>query len=143
MQLLALDADFQPVAYLPFFNLQWTRESYQIGNFSVQIAAADYQPTMASLYTPDRPSPGTLPKLEPTETVILSTHLLSEINHFVSRAVLLWDGQIVGDVSTADLDEQGLTVLDYVKEKYHYQPDRVSNALSQLSGEEDGLCGNL
>ena len=46
--------------------------------------------------------------LEPTETVILSTHLLSEINHFVSRAVLLWDGQIVGDVSTADLDEQAI-----------------------------------
>lgn len=80
--------------------------------------------------------------LEPTETVILSTHLLSEINHFVSRAVLLWDGQIVGDVSTADLDEQGLSILDYVKEKYHYQPDRVSNALRELSGEEDDLCGN-
>lgn len=69
MQLLALDADFQPVAYLPFFNLQWTREYYQIGNFSVQIAAADYQPTMAYLYTPDRPETGIIQKVELTETV--------------------------------------------------------------------------
>lgn len=48
----------------------------------------------------------------------------------------------MGDVSTADLDEQGLSILDYVKEKYHYQPDRASNALRELSGEEDDLCGN-
>ncbi len=75
--------------------------------------------------------------LEPTETVILSTHLLTEINAFISRAVLLWDGQIVGDVSAMELDEQGLTAWDYVKEKYHYAPDRVSSTLSELTGEED------
>lgn len=75
--------------------------------------------------------------LEPTETVILSTHLLTEINSFISRAVLLWDGQIVGDVSALELDEQGLTVWEYVKEKYHYTPDRVSSTLGELTGEED------
>lgn len=75
--------------------------------------------------------------LEPTETVILSTHLLTEINSFISRAVLLWDGQIVGDISSLELDEQGLTVCDYVKEKYHYTPDRVSSTLSELTGEEE------
>lgn len=26
MELLALDADFEPVGYLPYINLQWTRE---------------------------------------------------------------------------------------------------------------------
>lgn len=75
--------------------------------------------------------------LEPTETVILSTHLLEEVNEFVGRAVLLRDGEIVGDASTLDLDEQGLTVWDYVKQQYHYQVDRVSRALSDLTGEED------
>lgn len=75
--------------------------------------------------------------LEPTETVILSTHLLTEINSFISRAILLWDGQIVGDISSLELDEQGLTVWDYVKEKYHYTPDRVSSTLSELTGEEE------
>lgn len=69
MQLLALDAGFQPVAYLPYFNLQWTREYYAVGQFSVQIAAADYLPAMAHLYTPDRPETGVIQKVELAETV--------------------------------------------------------------------------
>ena len=77
--------------------------------------------------------------LEPTETVILSTHLLEEVNEFVGRAVLLRDGSIVGDTSTLALDEQGLTVWDYVKQQYHYEVDRVIRALSDLNEEEDAL----
>lgn len=69
MHLLALDADFQAVAYLPYLNLQWTREYYEIGQFSVQIAAADYAPAMAYLYTPDRPETGIIQKVELTESV--------------------------------------------------------------------------
>lgn len=69
MQLLALDAAFQPVAYLPYFNLQWTREYYTVGQFSVQISAAGYSSTMAYLYTPDRPETGIVQKVELTETV--------------------------------------------------------------------------
>ena len=69
MQLLALDAGFEPVAYLPYFNLQWTREYYQVGQFSVQIAAADYDPATTYLYTPDRPETGIIQKVELTETI--------------------------------------------------------------------------
>lgn len=75
--------------------------------------------------------------LEPTETVLLSTHLLEEVSEFISRAVLLNQGSILGDVSTLELDEQGLNVLDYVKQTYHYQADRVSKALKELTGEEE------
>ena len=67
MQLLALDENFQPVAYLPYFNLQWNREYYKIGEFSVQIAAASYDPAMAYLYTGDRPETGIIQKVELTE----------------------------------------------------------------------------
>lgn len=69
MQLLALDSTFQPVDYLSFFNLQWNREYYEIGQFSVQIAAAAYNPKMAYLYTPDRPETGIIQKVELTETI--------------------------------------------------------------------------
>lgn len=69
MQLLALDADFQPVAYLAYFNLQWTREYYTVGQFSVQIAAGTYSPEMAYLYTPDRAETGIIQKVELTETI--------------------------------------------------------------------------
>ena len=69
MQLLALDENFRPVDYLPYFNLQWTREYYEIGQFSVQIAAANYKPEMAYLYTPDRPETGIIQKASPTDTL--------------------------------------------------------------------------
>ena len=75
--------------------------------------------------------------LEPTETVFLSTHLLEEVNGFISRAVLLKEGKILDDVSTLELDERGMSIIDYVKQCYHYQADRVSRALGRLTGEED------
>lgn len=75
--------------------------------------------------------------LEPHETVILSTHLIEEVTGFIGRAVLLHKGQIAGDVQTTELDEQGKTLMEYVKETYSYQSDRVSRALTELTGKED------
>ena len=73
--------------------------------------------------------------LEPNETVLLSTHLIEEVSGFISRAVLIRKGQIVGDVQTEQLEEEGKTLMDYVKEAYHYQADRVSLAVEKISGE--------
>ena len=76
--------------------------------------------------------------LEPTETVLLSTHLLEEVAQFISRAVLLRKGSIVGDVTMLELEEQGNDLIRYVKSTYHYQSDRVSRALDRLTeGEEE------
>ena len=75
--------------------------------------------------------------LEPNETIVLSTHLIEEVSGFLGRAVLLHKGQIVGDAQLSDLEEQGQTLMDYVKSSYHYQSDRVSRALSDLTGKED------
>lgn len=76
--------------------------------------------------------------LEPRETVLLSTHLIEEVSGFIGRAVLIRKGQIVGDVSMAELEESGRGLMDYIKETYHYRPDRVSKALDDLTGEEEG-----
>lgn len=73
--------------------------------------------------------------LEPNETVILSTHLLEEVEQFISRAVLLKKGKIVGDVSLLSLQEQGKDLISYVKEVYSYQADRVLKALTDLNEE--------
>ena len=75
--------------------------------------------------------------LEPTETVLLSTHLLEEVEHFIGRAVLLRQGRVVGDVTTEELEDSGRTLMDYVKETYRYRSDRVRKALSELTGEEE------
>ena len=74
--------------------------------------------------------------LEPRETVILSTHLLEEVEQFISRAVLLHRGEIVGDVTTLELQDQGKDLMTYVKEAFSYRADRVSKALADLTEEE-------
>ena len=70
------------------------------------------------------------------ETVLLSTHLIEEVSDFISRAVLLRDGTIVGDVKTEELDDRGETLLDYVKTTYHYRADRVVKALGEMGEDE-------
>lgn len=74
--------------------------------------------------------------LEPRETILLSTHLIEEVSGFLSRAVLLHHGRVLGDVQAEALEEQGRTLMDYVRETYNYRPDRVARALDALDGEE-------
>ena len=76
--------------------------------------------------------------LEPTEMVLLSTHLLEEVEQAISRAVLLRRGELVGDVTTLELEERGETLMDYVKSAYHYRADRVLRTLDQLAEGEEG-----
>jgi len=73
--------------------------------------------------------------LEPNETVILSTHLIEEVSGFINRAILIRKGKLVGDITTDEIEEQGKTLIGYIKETYHYRADRVSKALDDISGE--------
>ncbi len=75
--------------------------------------------------------------LEPHETVLLSTHLIEEVSDFIGRAILIRKGEIVGDVSMLDLEEQGETLMGYIKKTYHYKADRVGKAISKLGWEEE------
>ena len=75
--------------------------------------------------------------LEPNEAILLSTHLIEEVSNFISRAVLIRQGQIVGDVAASDLEERGTPLMEYIKQTYHYSADRVSRALDDISGGEE------
>ena len=75
--------------------------------------------------------------LEPHETVILSTHLLEEVEPVISRAILMRSGEIIGDVTAEQLQEEGIPLMQYVKQTYHYRADRVGKALQELTGEEE------
>ena len=72
--------------------------------------------------------------LEPQETLLLSTHLLEEVQHFISRAVLLRSGRIAGDVTTAALEERSQSLMDYVRSACGYEPGRVLQALERMDG---------
>ena len=74
--------------------------------------------------------------LEPHETIVLSTHLLEEVEPIISRAILLHKGQVIGDTTSEALEEQGLGLMQYVKQCYNYRSDRVGKALRELTGEE-------
>lgn len=74
--------------------------------------------------------------LEPHETVLLSTHLIEEVQEFIGRAILIRKGEIVGDVSMLELDEKGQSLMDFIKKTYHYKADRVGKAISELEWEE-------
>lgn len=74
--------------------------------------------------------------LEPHETVILSTHLIEEVSDFIGRAVLIRHGQVVGDITASELEENGNTLMSYIKETYNYRSDRVSRVLDNISGED-------
>ena len=75
--------------------------------------------------------------LESHETVFLSTHLIEEVADFIGRAILIHKGEIVGNVSVMDLEEEGKNLIGYIKETYHYRSDRVSKALEELTEESD------
>lgn len=136
-------------ALMDFFELPWTKplKSFSTGQknqFEVILAlsqGADY-------ILMDEPFAGNdvfnredfykvlVGILEPTETVIISTHLIEEIENCISRAILIRKGHIVGDITTLELEEQEKDLMSYIKETYHYRSDRVGKALKELSGGE-------
>ena len=67
----------------------------------------------------------------------MSTHLIEEVSGFVGRAVLIRNGKLVGDVTSEQLDDEGRTLMDFIRERYNYRPDRVSRALDEISGEDE------
>ena len=74
--------------------------------------------------------------LEPEETVILSTHLLEEVENFIGRAILLHRGEIIGDCDMEELEEKGMSLMDYVRATYNYRKDRVGKAIADITEEE-------
>ena len=74
--------------------------------------------------------------LEPNETVLLSTHLLEEVEGFIGRALLIHKGQLAGDVSMSELEETGESLIDFVKRSYGYRAERISRAIDELTGGE-------
>ena len=72
--------------------------------------------------------------LEPNETVMLSTHLIEEVSSFIGRAVLIHKGRIIGDMQAEDLEDQGKSLMDYVRETYNYRADRVAQAIDSITG---------
>ena len=75
--------------------------------------------------------------LEEHETVLLSTHLIEEVSGVISRALLLRQGRLIGDLNMADIDESGGSLINCIKEIYSYRADRVSKAINELGADTE------
>lgn len=69
IDLMGLDENFELVSYLPFINLQWNRRYYEVGNFTVQLRAADYDGRVKYVYAPQRPELGMVERTETQQNV--------------------------------------------------------------------------
>ena len=49
--------------------------------------------------------------------------------YFISRAVLLHKGNIIGDITTLELEEKNIDLMDYLKQSYSYKANRVMETL--------------
>lgn len=70
--------------------------------------------------------------LNENETVIISTHLIEEIADYISRAILIRKSEIIDDLSVADIEASGKSLIEIVKEKYNYRQDRIQKAVDQM-----------
>lgn len=68
MDLLALDANFAPLNYFKFIELQWNRKFYEPGDFSVQILYEEYDPSAKFVQLIGRPELGLIQKVEYSES---------------------------------------------------------------------------
>ena len=46
-------------------------------------------------------------------------------------------GRILSQSTMEELENNGISLMQYVKQQYHYRADRVGRALRELTGEED------
>jgi len=75
--------------------------------------------------------------LEPTECLILSTHLIEEIKHFVGRVVLLKKTKVIADRSCEWLEENGLDLVSWMRDAYHYDEQRVGKTLQAFQEDKE------
>lgn len=64
MELIGLNNAFEPVKSLRCTNIQWNRKYYEAGDYAIQMRAADWDMTIAYIYTSERPETGMVEKIE-------------------------------------------------------------------------------
>ena len=71
--------------------------------------------------------------LDGGETVLLSTHYLAEVEHFLDRALVLQGGRVADDFTLDDAHAKGETLLTRLAAVCHWDPDRYLD----FTGEEE------
>ncbi len=64
--------------------------------------------------------------LRDTETILLSTHLVEEVESFIDRALVLHEGKLAADTDMDDLHQSGGTLLSLLRETTGYDEQRAT-----------------
>lgn len=70
--------------------------------------------------------------LNEDETVVISTHLIEEIADYITRAVLIRKSKIIDDLSVAEIEASGKSLIEIVRERYDYRADRIKKAVDRM-----------
>lgn len=69
MELLALNKDFLQLTYMPYINLQWKRRFFNVGTWSLQMLAKDFDKNTKYVWSPERPEVGIIERIEYSKEV--------------------------------------------------------------------------
>lgn len=75
--------------------------------------------------------------LEPTECLVISTHLIEEIKHFVGRVILIHKTRIVGDKTIEELENEETDLISWMRAVYHHDEGHVGKVLQDLRKEKE------
>lgn len=75
--------------------------------------------------------------LRPDETLIVSTHLIRETEHFFSRVLLLQKGRLIADQQTAELEEEGVGLVAWLQQETGRDSSRAAELLQELEAKEE------
>ncbi|PHV70477.1 multidrug ABC transporter ATP-binding protein [Sporanaerobium hydrogeniformans] len=65
--------------------------------------------------------------IEEGDIIVIATHLLNEIEHFIDRAIFLKFGRVIGDYSNEELEARGGNLTQVAKELFNYDISRMSS----------------
>ena len=63
------------------------------------------------------------------EAIIIATHLPDEVSAFITRAVVLKEGRKIQDVSMEKLEEEHVTLEEFLRSVYGYDEKRINKFL--------------
>jgi len=69
--------------------------------------------------------------LRDNETILLSTHLVGEVEHFIDRALVLHKGKLAADADMDDLHQSGGTLPGLLRDATGYDEQRAAELFSQ------------
>jgi len=82
-------------------------------------------------------------EISPNKAIIISTHILEEIDALCSRSIIIADGKVVADATPRSLQSRSSTHNAVCLSVAHDEAARIKHKIEQLPGVENVIPGNV